>query len=70
MKASLLSGDDDIDRATLWLEGRKNKDGEFEGDELKEKAEKIVSQDMCIYFNFITNMCSSHKTFCNYSLAL
>ncbi|KAL8508352.1 hypothetical protein ACS0TY_018814 [Phlomoides rotata] len=40
---SLLSGDDDIDRATLWIEGRKNKDGELEGDELKEKAEKIFS---------------------------
>ncbi|KAL8464724.1 hypothetical protein ACS0TY_034290 [Phlomoides rotata] len=40
---SLLSGDDDIDRATLWIEGQKNKDGELERDELKEKAEKFCN---------------------------
>ncbi|KAL8525532.1 hypothetical protein ACS0TY_014957 [Phlomoides rotata] len=39
---SLLSGDNDLDRATLWLEARKKKDGEFENDELKEIASKIV----------------------------
>ncbi|KAL8465283.1 hypothetical protein ACS0TY_034691 [Phlomoides rotata] len=38
---SLLSGDNDLDRATLWLEARKKKDGEFENDELKEIASKI-----------------------------
>ncbi|KAL8466945.1 hypothetical protein ACS0TY_035867 [Phlomoides rotata] len=32
-----------VDRATLWIEGRKNKDGELEGDELKEKAKIIFS---------------------------
>ncbi|KAL8541459.1 hypothetical protein ACS0TY_002649 [Phlomoides rotata] len=39
---SLLSGDNDLDRATFWLEARKKKDGEFENDELKEIASKIV----------------------------
>ncbi|KAL8553855.1 hypothetical protein ACS0TY_002215 [Phlomoides rotata] len=39
---SLLSGDNDLDRATLWLEARKKKDGEFENDELKEITSKIV----------------------------
>ncbi|KAL8457187.1 hypothetical protein ACS0TY_035148 [Phlomoides rotata] len=41
-KQSLLSGDNDLDRATRWLEARKKKDGEFENDELKEIASKIV----------------------------
>ncbi|KAL8462206.1 hypothetical protein ACS0TY_033316 [Phlomoides rotata] len=40
---SFLSGDNDLDRATLWLEARKKKDGVFENDELKEIASKIVS---------------------------
>ncbi|KAL8539343.1 hypothetical protein ACS0TY_001099 [Phlomoides rotata] len=40
---SLLSGDNDLDRATLWLEARKKKDGEFENDELKEITSKVVS---------------------------
>ncbi|KAL8464801.1 hypothetical protein ACS0TY_034340 [Phlomoides rotata] len=41
-KQSLLSGDNDLDRATRWLEARKKKDGEFENDELKEITSKIV----------------------------
>ncbi|KAL8504378.1 hypothetical protein ACS0TY_022923 [Phlomoides rotata] len=39
---SLLSGVNDLDRATLWLEAKKKKDGEFENDERKEIASKIV----------------------------
>ncbi|KAL8473726.1 hypothetical protein ACS0TY_030540 [Phlomoides rotata] len=36
-----LPRDNDLDRATLWLEARKKKDGEFENDELKEITSKI-----------------------------
>lgn len=49
MKDSLLDGDVDTDRCTLWCEARKSKDGEYHGPELKEKAEKIVSQDIHLF---------------------
>ncbi|KAL8473884.1 hypothetical protein ACS0TY_030662 [Phlomoides rotata] len=39
---SLLSGDPEVDRTVLWLEGRKTKKGEYEGEELKETVSKIV----------------------------
>ncbi|KAL8487326.1 hypothetical protein ACS0TY_023848 [Phlomoides rotata] len=39
---SLLSGDPKVDRTVLWLEGRKTKKGEYEGEELKETVSKIV----------------------------
>ncbi|KAM5580900.1 hypothetical protein ABKV19_010223 [Rosa sericea] len=34
-------GDEDIDRATLWIKGRQSKDGSFKDEETKKKAEKI-----------------------------
>ncbi|KAL8524423.1 hypothetical protein ACS0TY_014130 [Phlomoides rotata] len=39
---TMLCGDEEIDRAVLWVEGRKNKEGEHGGDELQEVISKIV----------------------------
>ncbi|KAL8476797.1 hypothetical protein ACS0TY_029193 [Phlomoides rotata] len=38
---AVLCGDEEIDRAVLWVEGRKNKEGEHGGDELQEAISKI-----------------------------
>ncbi|KAL8488332.1 hypothetical protein ACS0TY_024562 [Phlomoides rotata] len=43
---SLLFGDNDLDRATLWLEARKNKDVEFGDGELKEITTKIIKYEV------------------------
>ncbi|KAH6782114.1 hypothetical protein C2S51_007407 [Perilla frutescens var. frutescens] len=36
-----LTGDEEVDRAMLWKQARANKKGEFEGEMLKEKIDKI-----------------------------
>ncbi|KAL8481017.1 hypothetical protein ACS0TY_027524 [Phlomoides rotata] len=46
----VLCGDEEIDRAVLWVEGRKNKEGEHGGDELQEAISKIndyIDQKKC-----------------------
>ena len=40
-----LGDDAEVNRAVLWKKGRANKSGEYEGHDLKDKVEKIVSNN-------------------------
>ncbi|KAL8467898.1 hypothetical protein ACS0TY_031226 [Phlomoides rotata] len=49
---TVLCGDEEIDRAVFWVEGRKNKEGEHGGDELQEaisKIERIEKLESTVY---------------------
>lgn len=45
-----------IDRAKSWVLARKDKEGNFKNDKIREKAEEIVSYLISKYFIFLSTL--------------
>ena len=48
-----IEQDEEPTRGTLWLKGRVNKDGEYQGDEIRSLADKLVSLTAIFFIMFI-----------------
>ena len=53
LKKKEIEQDEEPTRGTLWLKGRVNKDGEYQCDEIRSVADKLVSLTAIFFIMFI-----------------
>jgi hypothetical protein len=56
LKQSETLTEEELDRATMWIKARQDKNGNFKQQEVEQKAKKIVSQIkllFCVVFIYL-----------------